>query len=122
MNLGCEGGGGASVLQLQELALIDVEELHTADPKASSWAFLAANGDEKTCHFESVEAVNDAMDHGRGCECWRHQGQCQVRKACDLFVAGFPCAPFSERRNERFAAGRWRILHDHNTMELALSS
>ena len=73
---------------------IDYECLYSSDPKPSSHQFCKQNYSGK--HFFQSVAATTA---GKG-QCLAHSGECEIdqTKTLDLFIAGFPCAPFSRFR------------------------
>lgn len=75
---------------------------YACDPKKSATQFCSMN--HKSAHyFENMAQAT----RGSGWCAW-HQAECHVdlSSRCDLFIVGFPCAPFSRMRTSKVRSGR----------------
>jgi site-specific DNA-cytosine methylase len=85
---------------------IDVEVISTAEPKASSNAVIAQYVKPRHQFKDVTDLIPDA--EAAGANCWLHDNshcQCDMSSVLDIFVAGFPCQPFSIGRNDRYEKG-----------------
>eukprot|EP00971_Amphidinium_carterae_P335360 6471193-Amphidinium_carterae.1 len=76
----------------------DVVEEAAADPVKACFKFHTQNVGEPKHYYETI----DSALAGREAFCLLHKKQCESPKTgASLFVAGFPCSPFSSQRGDR---------------------
>ena len=95
--------GFGVLFALQDLQLQFCEEM-SMEPKSFATTFVKQN--KPPCHnFETIGAVVDTMLHGQPdkkkvLHCSIHGKACALPPAVpDLWVCGFPCAPYSCQRS-----------------------
>jgi site-specific DNA-cytosine methylase len=110
---GCSGTE-APLFALQAVG-ISFEAVASADPKKSAMKFAQQNLNA-THH---VELIQHFFIEDSSTSCTRHI-QCDMQtalKGMDIFVAGFPCAPFSAYRPKRRKSGctdhPHKLVHSH---------
>ena len=104
------------VLLLPEVLQLAFKEHFSVDRKVASWKFLKADLNRKSDHHflelaDVLKALKSDSDAGRKLPCKFHPraGGCtmpsSVSKTLDCLIIGFPCAPFSATRSERWKSG-----------------
>ena len=111
--------GTASIVKLLRRMGVDVVEDCAVEMKPSAWKFCQKNDLLPGCWFQDMAQISE---RGRG-RCRVHDDECDLpAQKPDLYVAGFPCPPYSRQRhgshigeNRRshpdFAKARWTIDH-----------
>lgn len=95
----CSGMGAPSVL-LRILG-IDFLELYSSDPKVAAQHFRRLYGPQAQHHFNDIQEATSS--HLTPSYCTIHDRECKLTyQEADLFVAGFPCQPFSSQRSQRY--------------------
>ena len=72
-----------------------------SDPKPHAQQWLCNN--KAPLHL--CNRMEDVWAHPDGFWCVRHKKKCTMDSVGDVFVAGFPCSPFSSQRSNRSAPG-----------------
>ena len=106
-------GTGAPRLGLKAMG-VPLTETASADPKTACMQLARSLGQLPEHHFNTAAGL--AAKHGF---CCIHEAVCQLPCQQDhLFVAGFPCAPFSSQRPERFKShtSQWQSHPDTYVM------
>lgn len=95
-------GTGAPRIGLLALGLW-VDEIHSADTKASCLQLCRALGQVPTHHFSEAKdlEIGGGMCHVHECHCFAETEEDH------LFISGFPCQPFSQQRPKRWTQ-RWK--------------
>ena len=89
----------------QEIGLLQFCERQSVECKDSAREFLLVNNVGEHLFGDVAETVELYRNFAY---CGVHKQQCRVggapeARGADLFCAGFPCAPYSAQRNQRFA-------------------
>lgn len=101
----CCSGTGAPRIALDLLGF-PVEELCSVDPKTACVSLLRNSKETERAHHHFAIAEQLVQNQGF---CFVHESLCFLEPTReDLFVAGFPCAPFSTARPARWQSGGWR--------------
>ncbi|CAE7200086.1 CHT1 [Symbiodinium sp. CCMP2592] len=97
-------GTGAPRIGLRTLGF-PVLETASADPKPATMKFMRDVAQLSCHHFASVDNLQKRSGY-----CHVHEKMCTLEAIRDdLYVAGFPCSPFSRQRADRFtSAAGWR--------------
>ena len=103
MGTSCSGTG-APRIGLRALGF-PVLETASADPKPATMKFMRDMAQLSCHHFADVENLKKRSGY-----CHVHEKMCTLEAIRDdLYVAGFPCSPFSKQRADRFtSAAGWR--------------
>ena len=102
----------------QDLDLVRFNESFACDAKQNARRFHLQNGPKPVHYFDRLEdlVAKDSHPH-----CHIHAHPCQPPAPIDLFVCGFPCAPFSSQRSTR-GSSRSRFQNVVQTTSLSLMS
>ena len=111
--------GTASIVKMLRCMGVDVVEDCAVEKKDHAWEFCQRNGLLPGCWFKDMSQISE---RGQG-KCRIHDQDCKLpANKPDLYVAGFPCPPYSRQRhgsnigeNRRshpdFAKAGWTIKH-----------
>ena len=85
---------------------VEIDDVESIDCKPASEKWLKEMWPAGH-HYEKLEFVVEALKRSGKAMCKWHSTECQVCQpfACDVYIAGFPCAPFSVQRSCRFQDG-----------------
>eukprot|EP00971_Amphidinium_carterae_P265741 5271750-Amphidinium_carterae.5 len=88
-------------LQASALEIPFIEQC-TVEPKKHAKEFMCRNV-PSACNFEYVEKVTMALVAGVPAWCTHHARECPVPPVgtADVWVSGFPCAPYSIQRGDK---------------------
>ena len=95
-------------------------ETFSCDCKQASVKFLSAEKNRKSEHHylrmeELVEKLKTGGDGGL--QCCHHKSTCAIpREQLDALIVGFPCAPYSAARSERWKLGWTSAVGANNNL------
>ena len=82
-------------------------EVQAVDPKKSSRMFCTQNQVGDGCFFDYIGEVTEAARKREKLWCHHHGREClPCSHRSDIFIAGFPCSPFSGQRPGRHSHRR----------------
>lgn len=94
---------------------VPVLEVFSADPKRAVTTMLH-NCDRMHGPLYHFQTVKDILQREGWCSLHAAHVQVPIGRS-HLFVAGFPCAPFSTQRPARWAEGGWQAHKESETMK-----
>ena len=98
----CSGLGSAAIA-LHEMG-VPFNELWACDVKDICWSVAERAGVIPEHYFDTAEDARSRLGF-----CKKHQTICYAEDSIsDVYIAGFPCAPFSMQRNGRWRPNGWQ--------------
>ena len=99
----CCSGSGSPRLGLKAIGL-PVTETVSVDPSPASFKAVQSLGQLPDHHLQLASEL--LLGEGM---CSVHKGHCRISPLPDdIWVCGFPCAPFSTQRPDRYQGGQWK--------------